>query len=106
MSVCEELGLSNHELWITLTCDIKGALWKKINHRTFELGQMLTLSDTGYCSVLEIVNILLHVAIKGQRTVLQHSRLCLEELNGIYCIYQFCPPAKSKRNNTVEIAIS
>lgn len=36
----------------------------------------------------------------------KRPRLCLEELNGIYCVYQFCPPAKSKRNNTAEIAIS
>lgn len=67
---------------------------------------MLTLGDTGYCTFSEIVNILLHMAIKDQHTALWHSRLCLEELNGISCIYQSCPPAKSKCNNTAEIAIS
>ena len=82
----------NHWLCVTLICD-KSKKWVR----------SLTLTDTGYCTLLEIVNILLHMAIKGQHTVLQRSRLCL---NDICCIYQFCPPAKSKRNNTTAIAIS
>lgn len=40
------------------------------------------------------------MASKDQPTVFSYTRLCRVESNGIYCIYQFCPPAKSRCNNT------